>query len=141
MRASFQRPFVRATAFRAASNERWKDAKCLHNAGRFQGAIYLCGYALECELKHCICRARRVSRMEESEAKSLGHDLLRSLTAADLARQLKLRRELFAAFHRVNNRWSTEIRYSGAMSSERESESFLRDSRWLLRWLRTESGW
>jgi len=130
-------PHVKATVFRAASIERWKDAQCLHAADRFQGAIYLCGYALECELKYCVCVARRIARMEEGEAKRLGHELFRLLNEAGMVERLNTNRDLFLAFHRINSRWSTEIRYSGEVSSRTESEGFLKDSWWLLQWLRT----
>ncbi len=138
MRAAFDKRNVKATAFRAASVERWKDANCLHDAGRFQGAIYLCGYVLECELKYCVCVARGTPCMEEAEAKRLGHELPQLLDAADLAKRLSGNRDLFVAFQAINSRWSTEIRYSGGASSRRQSERFLRDSRALWHWLETE---
>ncbi len=139
MRAVFDKRLVKATVFRAASIERRKDAECLHVAGRFQGAIYLCGYALECELKYCVCAARGIARMEESEAKRLGHVLPELLDAAGMAKLLSGNRDLLVAFQAINSRWSTEIRYSAERSSRTESERFLRDSRVLLLWLRTES--
>lgn len=139
MRAPFDKRLVKATVFRAASIERWKDANCLHDAGRFQGAIYLCGYALECELKYCVCVARGLEHMEEGEAKRLGNELPVLLNAAGIASPLSGNRDLLIAFHTINSRWSTEIRYSGGVSSEKESERFLRDSRALLLWLRTKS--
>ena len=139
VRPAFDKRLVKATVFRAASIERWKDAKCLHDAGRFQGAIYLCGYALECELKYCVCVARGVERIEEEEAKRLGHSLPELLNAAGMANLLSGNRDLLVAFHAINSRWSTEIRYSGGVSSQRESERFLRDSRALWLWLKTES--
>jgi hypothetical protein len=139
MRKGFDKRLVKATVFRAASIERWRDAECLHAAARFQGAIYLCGYALECELKYCVCVARGVARMEEREAKRLGHELPELLDAAGRARLLSRNRDLFVAFQSINSSWSTEIRYSGGRSSRKDSERFLRDSRVLLLWLRTES--
>lgn len=139
MRAEFDKPHVKATVFRAASIERWKDARCLHGAGRFQGAIYLCGYALECELKYCVCVAQRKARMEEGEAKRLGHELTELLDAAGMRDRLYGIDDLCVAFHNINNRWSTQIRYSGRSSSKKESEGFLKDSRALWQWLETES--
>lgn len=136
---AFDRRLVKATVFRAASIERWTDARCLHEGGRFQGAIYLCGYALECELKYCVCRTRKIERMEEGEARRFGHHLTELLDAAGMAQVLSRQRELFLAFQRINARWSTQIRYSGGASSKVESERFLRDSEWLLAWLRTGS--
>jgi hypothetical protein len=139
MRAVFDRRLVKAAVFRAASVERWKDAKCLHEAGRFQGAIYLCGYALECELKYWVCRARSIERMEESEVKRLGHQLTELLDRADMAKRLSGNRDLHLAFEDINERWSTEIRYSSVIGSRRESDRFLKDSWAVLSWLRTES--
>jgi len=130
---------IRATVFRQASIERLLDASCLHQAGRFQGAIYLCGYALECKLKFRVCAAHGLAHMEEAEAKSLGHDLGRSLHATGLAKKLLKNEELRVAFLRIVRQWSTEIRYSGSASSDRESESFLRDTRALVKWLEMES--
>ena len=39
------------------SRARLEDARALLNAGRFDGATYLCGYAVEIALKARICRA------------------------------------------------------------------------------------
>jgi len=130
---------IRASVFRQASIERLLDANCLHQAGRFQGAIYLCGYALECKLKFCVCAARGVAYMEEAEAKSLGHWLDRSLHAAGLGTKLLKNEELRVAFLRIVRQWSSQIRYSGSASNDRESESFLSDTRALLKWLERES--
>lgn len=130
---------VKATVFRAAAIERWKDAQSLHDAGRFQVAIYLCGYSLECELKYRVCASRRQGRMVEREAKNLGHDLFRILAAAGLVQTLSRERDLFSAFHDINGMWSTEMRYSGRVGSSGESQRFLRDSRALISWLRTGS--
>jgi len=130
---------IRATVFRQASIERLLDANCLHEAGRFQGAIYLCGYALECRLKFCVCLARGAPYLEETEAKNLGHELDKSLHAAGLDKKLFKNEELRVAFLRIIREWSTEIRYLGSASNNSESESSLRDTRALLRWLQTES--
>jgi hypothetical protein len=139
MRGRIGPRIIRAAVFRQASIERLLDAKCLHEAGRFQGAIYLCGYALECKLKFCVCAARGVTHLEEIEAKSLGHGLDKSLHAAGLDEKLYKSEDLRVAFLRIIRQWSTEIRYSGSARNDRESESFLRDTRALLRWLETES--
>lgn len=130
---------VKATVFRQASIERLQDAKCLQEAGRFQGSIYLCGYALECQLKANVCTARRVGFLEEREAKILGHELARVLDEAGLRRKLNENEDLRTAFYRIANRWSTGIRYSGSGSSRRECEQFLSESVDLLSWLKTES--
>ncbi|MEW6210253.1 MAG: HEPN domain-containing protein [Acidobacteriota bacterium] len=42
---------------RRIARGRLKDAEVLFAAGRYDGAIYLCGYAIEIALKARICRA------------------------------------------------------------------------------------
>jgi len=139
MRARFETRLVKATVFRAASIERWKDAQCLHVAGRFQGAIYLCGYALECELKYCVCEAQGIERIDERVVKKLGHGLAELLDRAGRRQSLSRNRDLWLAFQAITSRWSTEIRYSGYGSGSSESERFLSDCRALMLWLKTES--
>jgi hypothetical protein len=41
---------------RLISRARLKDAEALLRANRFDGSIYLCGYAIEVGLKHKICK-------------------------------------------------------------------------------------
>ncbi len=117
---------IKATVFRAASVERLKDAECLHKAGRFNGAIYLCGYALECRLKFCICEVRRTGYLEEGEAKEIGHDLFRLLDTANLRKRLSGNKDLLVAFQGIIGTWSPEMRYSGRAHTDKESERFLR---------------
>lgn len=38
------------------ARERLTDAEALLNAGRYDGAVYLCGYSIEIALKHKICQ-------------------------------------------------------------------------------------
>jgi len=130
---------IRATVFRQASIERLLDAKCLLEAGRFHGAIYLCGYAVECQLKASICAARQVEVLDLGEAKKLGHDLTKALEETNLRRKLAAIKDLWVAFSEIATRWSAEMRYWGTGSNERECKRFLRDAEDLISWLRTQS--
>jgi hypothetical protein len=57
------------------------DAKLLLDAGRFEGAYYLIGYAVECGLKACI--AKQIKEFDFPDKKlvndSYSHDLLKLL--------------------------------------------------------------
>jgi len=46
---------TRGTVFRAIAEQRMLDAKTLLNSRRYNGAIYLAGYAIECHLKYGYC--------------------------------------------------------------------------------------
>lgn len=41
---------------RRIAREKVKDAEALFNAGRYEGAVYICGYAVEIALKARICK-------------------------------------------------------------------------------------
>ena len=47
---------IAAADFRKIAKARLKDAEVLLSAGRFDGAVYLCGYSVEIALKARICR-------------------------------------------------------------------------------------
>lgn len=44
------------TQLQILAEERARDAEALLNAGRWSGAFYLAGYAIECGLKACIAK-------------------------------------------------------------------------------------
>jgi HEPN domain-containing protein len=48
---------IRVDELDSIARARIEDAKALLAAGRFDGATYLCGYAVEVALKARICRA------------------------------------------------------------------------------------
>jgi hypothetical protein len=126
---------IAANSFRQAAIERLKDAQCLHNNQRFEGAIYLCGYVLECFLKFVICETRKQQGMDSGEAKRLGHNLIELLATSQLRNALAQNQDLWVAFQGINNRWSPELRYSGRTTDRRTSEVFLRDAKDLRNWL------
>lgn len=129
---------VPANRFRQAADERWKDAKCLHDNRRFEGAIYLCGYVLECFLKFALCEVKNQSWMDLSKAKGLGHNLVELMDECNLGKALADKPDVREAFARINNHWAPEMRYSGRASDERTSASFLRDTKDLRNWLQTQ---
>ena len=129
---------IRATVFRQASIERLLDAKHLLEAGRFQGAIYLCGYAIECELK-ANCAARQIGGLDLVEAKKIGHDLRKALEKAGRGQKLFENKDLWITFNEVVTGWSTEMRYLVTIIDEGKCKRFMRDSEDLISWLRTQS--
>lgn len=129
---------VSANRFRQAAEERWKDARCLHGNGRYEGAIYLCGYVLECFLKFAICETRKHKSMGLGEARQFGHNLFELLDASRLRAALVRKRDLHLAFAGITERWAPEMRYSGQGTDRRSSEIFLRDTRELRNWLQTQ---
>ncbi len=66
---------------KSISRARLSDAKVLLEAKRYDGAVYLCGYAVELALKARICRTLRWSGFPETQSDFRGllsvktHDL------------------------------------------------------------------
>ena len=131
---------IKKGRFWQVAEERWKDAECLHRSGRFDGAVYLCGYVLECFLKYAVCVRRGQAGLTEREAKSLGHNLAELLDTAGFRGILYegKRQDLLLAFDRLNNRWSTELRYQPRSADFRFSRGFLNDTGALRNWLQQQ---
>ncbi len=49
-----------------ASRRRREDAEVLHGSGRWAGATYLAGYAIECSLKALICSFEGTNNFKET---------------------------------------------------------------------------
>jgi hypothetical protein len=74
------------------ADDRVADAKALLDAGRWSGAYYLSGYAIECALKASIAGQTNLHDFPDKAVvqKSYTHDLLDLLDLAGLKLQLKL---------------------------------------------------
>lgn len=96
---------------RKLATERLKDAQSLCAAGRFDAAVYLCGYVVEMALKACICRRLRVRNYPESEfhGKLKSHDYDELFLLAGL-REDKVYRNNLLAWSAVLG-WKPESRY------------------------------
>ncbi|MGI8641459.1 MAG: HEPN domain-containing protein [Pyrinomonadaceae bacterium] len=97
------------------ASARIKDAEVLSNGGRYDGAVYLCGYSIELSLKARICRTLSWSGFPSSKREFEGlqsfrtHrlDLLLSLSGQEIKIKTK-----FLADWSVVVKWEPETRYS-----------------------------
>lgn len=95
---------------------RLRDAEVLYANGRYAGAYYLAGYAVECALKACI--ARNVKRGDfpdkETVMRSYTHNLQQLVVAADLSIDLIAQSKSdpnFAANWALTKDWKETSRY------------------------------
>ena len=94
------------------------DAEALLNAGRWSGAYYVCGYAVECALKACIAKKTGLYDFPDKTVveRAYSHDLTRLLDLAGLKLQLKLdttpaaNQALGINWQHVKD-WSERVRY------------------------------
>lgn len=94
---------------------RLKDAEILAASHRYEGAIYLCGYAVELGLKARVCKTLKWSGFPGSNKEFQGYqsfkthnlDILLHLTGVED----KIKAELFAEWSVVAT-WDPESRYN-----------------------------
>jgi HEPN domain-containing protein len=112
------RPFflvISRAELAALARARLADAEALRLAGRFDSAVYLCGYAVELQLKAAICRT-----LGWAEFPSSSRDFadLRSFRTHDLRVLLLLtgrKAEVVGRYPEEWNRvseWNPEMRYT-----------------------------
>lgn len=97
------------------TRERLEDSKVLLQAGRNEGAVYLCGYALELALKKRICHTLG---WQEYPDEGKGSDKYKSFKTHDLEVLLHLSgkedaiKTLYLTEWSAASKWTPEIRYS-----------------------------
>ncbi|HEX8212870.1 MAG TPA: HEPN domain-containing protein [Longimicrobium sp.] len=105
------------------------DAELLSAAGRYDSAVYLCGYAVELQLKAAICRTLGWSEFPSSNRE---FEKLRAVKTHDFETLLNLtenRAEILTVYQNEWEEvktWNPELRYSpvGSMD-ERKARSLL----------------
>src|SRR5215212_6306727 len=99
---------------RKIAKARLVDADVLFRAGRYDGAIYLCGYAVEIALKARICQALKwtgypsTSKGFEGYQSFRTHDLVILLHLSGV--ESKIKSKYFAEWSIVAT-WKSDVRY------------------------------
>ena len=118
-----------------ASRRRREDAEVLHGAGRWAGAIYLAGYAIECSLKALICSLEGKNNFKETRIFKRGgqgnspHSLIHLLQETSaLQRAIMLDRtgQYKTAWNIITSLWQKdELRYWDKLGSEDDCRRFI----------------
>lgn len=120
---------------RRIASARLRDASVLLRAKRFDGAVYLCGYAVELALKARICKTLKWSGYPESNKE---FELLKSFKVHDLDVLLRLtgREEAVKANYFVEwsavAAWNPEARYKPIGSANESDATLMLESAALL---------
>jgi HEPN domain-containing protein len=104
-----RRGYVRVTVYDAVHRKRLGDAEALLKAKRWNGAIYLAGYVIECLLKVAVCLRQGV-RVLPSEYETHNYDAL--LQAAGLVQPLRIDNRMASIYSQLNLLWNVSMRYS-----------------------------
>jgi HEPN domain-containing protein len=122
-----------------------EDARVLLGNGRWEGAYYLSGYAVECGLKACI--AKSIKRYDFPDKSLLQgaytHDLAQLLKTAklDAARDAEFDRDhQFRLNWHVVKQWSQQSRYDrpGKQQAADLFDAVANRKHGVLRWLRRQ---
>lgn len=113
------------------SEARLADAKVLCEAGRFDGAVYLCGYAVELKLKARICKTLAWEGFPETNRefqhyksfKTHHLDVLLSLTGVEA----HIKAENLAEWSAVAS-WDPTARYNPAGNVDRGDAELMMDA-------------
>ena len=111
------------------SDLRIEEAKVLFAAGKYAGAYYLAGYAVECALNACIARKTSQSDFPDLELvrDSYSHDLERLLRIAGLESELRhdqqSNRKLAVNWDFIKS-WEAASRYNTSVG-EREATDLI----------------
>ena len=99
---------------RKIARARLQDAQVLRRARRYDGAVYLCGYAVEIALEARICRALRWPAFPEDNREFEGYQSLRTHRLDVLLRfsgmEARVKTSMMAEWSLVEM-WRPEMRY------------------------------
>ncbi len=125
--------------FQQISMERLSDAESLLSAGRWQGAYYMAGYAVECALKACIARKTQAGDFPPKDASKVWVHNLKELLASAALSEAVMPQPVKINWAIVVS-WSEGQRYESSVD-ERMAQSMLgaiRDADGVLTWLQTQ---
>jgi HEPN domain-containing protein len=114
---------VTRSEFQQLADVRIDEAGVLLAAGKWDGAYYLAGYAVECALKACIAKLTKADDFPDKDraAKAWTHKLDELITVADL-RATRLAQETadpdFAKNWDAVKKWNEGVRYERKSDAE-----------------------
>jgi len=118
-----------ATQWRHLSNQRLADAEVLlaSRKRRYNGAVYLAGYSIECALKAAICVQKNLTQLPE-EYKIHDFNELLAATGSILPSPLVRKFEII-------NTWSVNIRYQTRAWNAQEARELIDSVKEVKGWL------
>ena len=124
---------------KSIANDKLLDAEVLLNGSRFDGAVYVCGYAVEVALKFRICRTLNwpefpSTRKDFENYRSLGvHDLDVLLSFTGLESTVK-GKSLYD--WSVVSKWDPEKRYElGGRIGQQDAQAMIDSTKNILKYL------
>ena len=134
------------TELRQLAEDRVLDAKALIDAGRWSGAYYMAGYAMECGLKACVLalveRTGEIFMDKEFSRKRFTHKLIELIGVAQLTNShndLLKKNSSFRSYWTIAEDWTEASRYQQQTESGARAiyKAITDDPNGILPWIRT----
>jgi HEPN domain-containing protein len=115
------------TDLQSLARLRLQEAEALHNAGLYDGCVYLCGYVLEMALKACVCKTLKLAEYPDTDSSLRDfktHEFRTLLLLAGLRAEFAEARLSSPSFDFKCNLvlgWKPDLRYQTARTSEADS--------------------
>ena len=124
------KPTLTRGDLRKIARARIKDAECLFSSRRYDGAVYLCGYAVEIALKARVCKTLNWSEFRPDAAGKAfeeyrffrSHSLEFLLGVSGIKSKIKL---THMAYWSVVAKWRPELRYKHVGSATRSDAAVM----------------
>ena len=110
---------------RRVARERLRDAKALLKSKRYDGGVYLCGYALEIALKARICKTLKWTSFPTDKGKYRSffvHDLDLLLNLS--GRETTVKSKCFSEWN-IACTWDPEVRYTAVGNADESDLSLM----------------
>ena len=124
---------TRGTVFRDIAKMRLEDAAVLLGDRRFNGAIYIAGYAIECYLKYCYCQKRAQTHLP-GYLEVHRWDIL--VEAAGVERDLRSSRIIYDIYSALSEAWTPDLRYATRQLNAVEARALYKRIAQLYQYLR-----
>lgn len=129
---------IQRTALISIADDRIKDAEALLSKRRYDGASYLCGYAIELALKARLCRHLKWEEFPRTNSEFQGCNKgLKTHKFDDLLKftgiERKIRRSYFSDWSIVSQ-WTPETRYEPpGLASREDAEALVSSAKKLVK--------
>lgn len=110
---------TRGTVYREVAIQRLKDAGVLLRQARFNGAVSLAGYAIECQLKYAYCQ-RSGSVYLPAQLEVHNWDAL--VVEAQLLKDVQAQRQISALYQALVDQWGPSLRYRTSSIKKRDAD-------------------
>jgi HEPN domain-containing protein len=132
MTARIKKGGTRGTLFRDLAKMRLLDAEVLLKGKRYEGAVYLAGYAVECALKWAVTEREETIYLDGALET---HDLDILLKASGLDHYMSEDSKIRPLFSALSDGWGPQGRYSGQRIAAKEASLLYNQARQVYTWV------